>query len=324
MLVTLYQKPGCHLCEDVLDILDRLIPQYGLEVKQVNILDNIATYQAYREQIPVIEAEDGRFGRLVAPIDEPELRAYLDMVRNALSPIPAVPQARHTPSHVGETGADRVAGFIARHWLSFICITLGIFVGIAWSSAIFAALGWWDVANVIYTAYALTCHQLPERAGSILGYQVAFCFRNTALYAGLLMFGMMYGLARDRNVPFLRRLRTPIPWWALVLLLLPMFLDGVTHMFGMRDSMADMAMEPEFGSFFIGSQVGSLNWLLRVVTALMAALGAAWFAFPRMDGTLRQSEAMRLMYKQHAYAASRQSSIRVEQPAASESRAVSS
>jgi glutaredoxin len=183
MLVTVYLKPGCYLCEDVLDVLDRLTPRYGLEVRQVNILDDIATFQAYREQIPVVEAEGGRFGRLIAPIDEGELQAYLDMAHRERTAVPPAP--RTSVVYDGrETRADRIASYIGRHWLRFVCITLGVFVGLAWSSAIFAALGWWDAANVVYTAYALTCHQLPERAGSILGYQVAFCFRNTALYAG--------------------------------------------------------------------------------------------------------------------------------------------
>src|SRR5437660_9003858 len=70
MRVTLYTKPGCHLCEDVLVILDRLTPQYSLEVHEVNILDDAALYEAYHAKIPMLAIEDGRLATLEAPMDE--------------------------------------------------------------------------------------------------------------------------------------------------------------------------------------------------------------------------------------------------------------
>ena len=296
MRVTVYTKPGCHLCDDALDILDRLAPQYNLDVIQINVLDDMALYETHKEIIPVVEVGDGRFGRLVAPITEAELRAYIDMASRGLIPPPpsVLPPGK-------EPFMDRFAEYIARHWLRMVCIALAVFVGIPWLAPIFASFGWEGLSNPIYTAYALTCHQLPERAGTVFGYQVAFCFRNTAIYAGVLGFGMLYGLARDRDISFLRFLRKPIPWWVFVLLLLPLIVDGVTHMLGVRDTMGDVMMaKPEFGSFFIGSQAYSLNWWLRVITGALAGLGVVWFAFPRMARAVEQSEALRLLYKQAA------------------------
>jgi uncharacterized membrane protein len=110
----------------------------------------------------------------------------------------------------------------------------------------------------------------------------------------------MYGLGRDLNVQWLRGLRKAIPWWGLLLLLLPMMADGLTHMFGVRDAMLPPEMDASFGSFYIGSQVFSFNWWLRIITGLTAALGAVWFAFPRMDRAVSDSEALRLIYQQSA------------------------
>src|SRR6476661_5052113 len=86
MRVTIYTKPECHLCEDALDILDRLAPQYDLQVTEVNILDDMALYEAYHEEIPVLDIEDGRLGRLKAPIDEPSLRAAFEVARRGMPP----------------------------------------------------------------------------------------------------------------------------------------------------------------------------------------------------------------------------------------------
>src|SRR5207245_10619393 len=91
----------------------------------------------------------------------------------------------------------------------------------------------------------------------------------------------------------------PIPSWVFALLLLPMAVDGFTHMLGLRDNMVD-TMDMSFGSFYIGSQVWSLNWWLRIITGLLAALGAVWFAYPRMDRTIEESEALRMVYERAA------------------------
>lgn len=294
MHVTIYTKPGCHLCEDALDLLDKLTPQYKLVVEQANILDDMALYEVMHEQIPVIMAEEGQYGRLVAPISEPELRAYLEVVRRdrryGRSVLPAYK----------ESVLDRTARWIGKHWLKMALVFVAVFVVLPWLAPAFAALGWWDVANPIYTAYALTCHQLPERAGTVFGYQVAFCYRNTAIYGGFIVFGALYGLARDRHVPRLQWLRKPLPWWLFAAMLLPMAADGLTHMLGLRDTMLDMTVEANFGMFTIGSQPLSLNWWLRIITGFLAACGTVWFAFPRMDRAVAESEAQAQIYRMSA------------------------
>src|SRR5262245_25230698 len=112
MRVTLYSKPGCHLCEDVRDTLDRLAPQYGLEVTEVNILEDPALHEAYGFEIPVVDLEGGRLGRLKAPIDEPTLRTALEVARRG-------PPARESvlPKPKKVPWIDRLAAFIGRNWL---------------------------------------------------------------------------------------------------------------------------------------------------------------------------------------------------------------
>lgn len=296
MRLTLYSKPDCRLCEDVLLLLDRLTPQYGLEVTTVNILDDMALYDAMSQIIPVVVAEDGRAGRLVAPIDEPELRSYLDMAQRLFAPQPSA----SVVAPYRDSGVDRLASWIGGHWLRLALLALGIFVMLPWITPVFAAAGLWGVANPLYTAYALTCHQLPERSGFVLGYQVGFCYRNTAIYAGIVFWGILYGSARDKQVPWLPWLLRPLPWWLFVPLLFPLMADGFSHMLGLRDTMLDMDQNAVFGMFSVGSQALSLNWWIRILTGLLAAFGAVWFAFPRMDRAMHDSEELRQYYKRQA------------------------
>lgn len=288
MLITVYSKPECHLCEDVIALLNRLAPEFSLEVREVNILGDPQLQEAYHDKVPVVVAEDGKYGWLVPPIDEREMRRYIGFVQRG---------GRHQVRVYQETKLDRILDWTSAHWLRLVCIALGIFVGLPWLAPIFAAFGLWNLANPIYTAYALTCHQLPERAGTVFGYQVAFCYRNTAIYAGVLFFGILFGLARDRNVAWLQWLRQPLRWYWFILLLVPLFVDGVTHMFGLRDVLSP-DMDTSFGSFYIGSQALSLNWWLRIITGGLAGLGVAWFAFPRMNHVSEESQAVQAAYRQ--------------------------
>src|SRR3954467_9534217 len=119
MRVTVYTKPGCHLCDDALVILDRLTPQYGLEVTEVNILDDMSLYEAYKQEIPVIAIEDGKLGTLKAPIDEPPLRTAFQVASRAVGPTQGSgsgPSRSVVPPRK-DAWIDRVVRFIGIHWL---------------------------------------------------------------------------------------------------------------------------------------------------------------------------------------------------------------
>ena len=135
----------------------------------------------------------------------------------------------------------------------------------------------------------------------MLGYQVAFCWRNTAIYAGLFLFGLLFGLARDRGARWLGWLKKPLAVWAFVLFLLPMAVDGLTHTFGLREMGDNVNMDMWYGWLLNqGSQVLSANWWLRIITGALAALGAVWFAYPRMQRAVEQAEALRRRYQRGA------------------------
>jgi glutaredoxin len=52
--LTLYSKPGCHLCEEARALLDELQPRYGFAIEEIDIASDSALYARYRYDIPVL------------------------------------------------------------------------------------------------------------------------------------------------------------------------------------------------------------------------------------------------------------------------------
>ena len=57
--VTLYGKPGCHLCDDARAIVDAVCADLGVGWTEVDITEDPALVREYGEQIPVTFV-DGR------------------------------------------------------------------------------------------------------------------------------------------------------------------------------------------------------------------------------------------------------------------------
>jgi glutaredoxin len=57
--LTLYSKPGCHLCEEVRALVDELQPLYDFAVEETDITRDPDLFARYRYEIPVL-LKDGR------------------------------------------------------------------------------------------------------------------------------------------------------------------------------------------------------------------------------------------------------------------------
>jgi uncharacterized membrane protein len=171
---------------------------------------------------------------------------------------------------------------VQRHWLTAVNLAVAVFVGLPILAPVLLAAGYDGPANAIYAAYQIVCHQWAFRSFFLfgpeltygpdvlhdlvgahamygllgspeLGYKVAFCERDTAIYLAVLLAGVAYGRLRDR-----------LPELGLVaygLMILPMALDGFTQLLGWRES------TPEF----------------RVLTGALFGLASVWLIYPRID-----------------------------------------
>ncbi len=86
--VVLYTKPGCHLCDDALDLLVTLRDEVreGFTIEETNILEDQDLYARYRHAIPVICVDPDAGGPTVfAPITVSKLRNALSWDRGGLN-----------------------------------------------------------------------------------------------------------------------------------------------------------------------------------------------------------------------------------------------
>ena len=119
-----------------------------------------------------------------------------------------------------------------------------------------------------------------------MGWKVAWSDRMVSMYGGVFLGSLIFW-------PLRKRLR-PLPLWAFALLILPMAVDGGTHMIsdiaglgdGFRDSNAWLAaltgnIFP--AAFYAGDALGSFNSWMRLITGLLFGLAIVWLAYPALE-----------------------------------------
>lgn len=219
-------------------------------------------------------------------------------------------------------GLQSFADMMTRKWIWVLNGFFALLLGGAILTPILMEVGLTGPAKVMYTVYSFTCHQLPERsyffftpqglvttydketvveAGADptnvltmrefvgtpeVGYKAGFSDRMFSMYGGALLGGLFYAWLARR-----RKWVEPLPIWALILLALPMAIDGTTHLIsdlpglplsGFRD--VNTWAYPIFGNqpieFYTGTTTGTLNMWLRLITGLLFGSAIAMFAYP--------------------------------------------
>lgn len=79
--VTLYSKPGCHLCEAVEQVIQAVARRRPLELLVRNILDDPADFDRYQYEIPVVFVNGAEVARY--RLTPAELEAALGRCRIA-------------------------------------------------------------------------------------------------------------------------------------------------------------------------------------------------------------------------------------------------
>ncbi len=210
----------------------------------------------------------------------------------------------------------QIAYILTRYWIVIFGLIFGTLVVLPLLAPVFMNFGWATPAKAIYFVYSFLCHQLPQRSFFMfgpkvmyslnevqaawqdtinpiilrqfignpdMGWKVAWSDRMVSMYTSLLVFGLLWW-------PMRHRVR-PIPWWCLILFLLPMALDGTSHMisdlWGMgagfrytNEWLAGLTNNSLPSSFYFGNGLGSFNSWMRLLTGVLFGAGVVWFGFP--------------------------------------------
>ena len=69
--VTLFGKPGCHLCDDARAVVERVRAGHPFDLHEVDVSLDPELHRAYGERIPVLELDGEELFEFF--VDEPEL-----------------------------------------------------------------------------------------------------------------------------------------------------------------------------------------------------------------------------------------------------------
>jgi len=224
--------------------------------------------------------------------------------------------------------------WLLRHWLLLACIVLGGYVLLPFLAPVFMALGWTAPAQAVYGFFSTQCHLMAQRSFFLfgnqltygldqlpvaltgqfshdmlvlrdfignedLGWKVAQCTRSVFLFGTVWVSAIAFRLLRQRH-----RIRF-VPLGLAIALMLPMVLDGTTHLMseltgglaaGFRYDNAWLARLTAYrlpDSFYQGDAWGSFNFWARLISAVLFGLAVAWLAFPSLDRTFRRAVSQR-------------------------------
>ena len=246
-------------------------------------------------------------------------------INNAPRSVEAGPSLAAEPvSPASSPTASWINRWFAQHWLFTFNAAWGIFVTLPWLAPLFMFWGLTWPGRAVYFIYNFFCHQLPERSWFLfgpqfsytqpqiaaawgvplraisnelirrqfigtaeLGWKVAWSDRMVAMYTSIFLFGLLYALLRQQGFKL-----KGIPWWLFLIFILPMAIDGTTHLindalrldFRQTNQWAAILTNGAFpASFYAGDMFGSLNSMLRIVTGLLFGFGVVAFLWPLME-----------------------------------------
>ncbi|MCD6401546.1 MAG: DUF2085 domain-containing protein [Anaerolineales bacterium] len=319
LIVTLYKKENCDLCDHAMKDLESLKSKYPYTLVAIDISQNPDLQKKYGLDIPVIEV--GPYV-LKAPFDLKKLLVTMAAASNRVEQLKSIDDSKYdnrVKRGKSISWGDRfTAWFSIRYMLVFNLLVL-LYVGLPFLAPVLVKQGARTPAMVIYHVYGGLCHQLAFRSwflfgeqlaypraaadveglitfgeatgmdendiwgarkfigNDIVGYKVALCERDVAIYSGILIFGLLFSLT-GRKIKSLN-----IILWILIGLM-PIGIDGVSQ----------IVSQLPFGVLPYRESTP----LLRTITGFLFGFSTAWFGYPLIEETMQ--DARNLMTKKFA------------------------
>jgi uncharacterized membrane protein len=307
--VTLYTREDCHLCHVAEDDLAQLHKEIPHHLTVVDIDKDPDLQRLYGHKVPVVVT--GPF-TLTAPFNKRKLKmtlgaAYDSQKRQLEDDADGYTKKLERKNTL--SSGDKLSHFISSHYLKVINLVLLFYFGLPFLAPVLMKVGLQSAAQPIYTMYKISCHELafrswflfgeqpvyPRAAANLngietygeatgnseddlltarnfqgneqMGYKVAFCQRDIAIYVSMFVFGIIFALSKRKIKPL------PFLLWVIVGIF-PIALDG--------------------GSQLISQAFTYLPYrestpLLRTLTGMLFGLTTAWFGFPTIEETMKDT-----------------------------------
>ena len=208
------------------------------------------------------------------------------------------------------TRLNRFAEGFQRHWLAVLVGILFAYSLVPFLAPVLKKIGLDGPAQLIYQPYKFVCHTYGFRSfylfgdsfvndrptfeqksgidtssfvgllrsrdfqgNAQMGFKVALCERDVAIYFAMALNGVVYGLTRRRG--------RQLPWLLFVLIgIVPIGLDGFSQLFS----------QPPFNLISYRES----TWLLRLATGALFGFSLAWLVFPLIDGAMVSTDGQRI------------------------------
>lgn len=128
-----------------------------------------------------------------------------------------------------------------------------------------------------WTAFLLAARRFV--GNEQMGYKMALCERDMAIYTAVLFSGLLYGLLRRRMTI------KPLPIWAFLIIGLgPIAVDGFSQLF----SQYLVVLAPQASTFL---PLRESSPFLRTFTGALFGFALVWLTYPHIDAGMQKTEA---------------------------------
>ncbi len=318
--VTLYSRPGCHLCDEVKRHLEMLQSKFPHVLAEVNIESDESLHARYFEQIPVVEV--GPY-RLTAPISKEALVMTLGAAwdrRDQLERVGGDAYAEQVRKGMSVTRSDRIYFWGVRHYLAVLNLVFFLYVGLPFLAPILMEAGLTPPASIIYRVYSPLCHQFAFRSFFLFGAQPYYPLKEAGL-TGVRTLDQVTGFSDLENTFSVSRLYArqfvgnPTLGFKVALCERDVSIYGAILVFGLAFAMlrrrlpqlhwmlwgllglAPIALDG-FTQLFSQLNIPWLAQILpyrestpieRVVTGFLFGFCTAWFAFPSIEESMKEA-----------------------------------
>ena len=314
--VTLYRKNECDECDSILQYLDELQKSHPHQLAIINV-EKLDDEQQGIDKAKFPYVKIGPYV-LHAPFRKTDLQIALGASIDRASHLEAVNDETYRQRLIRGhtvTKTDRVSFWISKNFMSMVLFVIFLYAGLPFLAPVLMKNGQTGPAEVIYAIYSPLCHQLGFRSWFLFGeqlyyprelaglkgiksfedetgissdeifkarsylgdehagFKVALCERDTAIYAVMFLFGLFFILTGKKI--------KPLPWYIwLTFGLIPIGLDGFSQLPSLASAMPTWV------------PIRESTPLLRVITGGLFGLTTAWYLFPLLEESMKETRTL--------------------------------